>query len=110
MFPHNRDIEFLKGKSLEIRRLIIQMLAEAGSGHPGGSLSSADTLTTLFYAVLKHDPAWPKWPDRDRFVLSKGHCCPLLYAILAEAGYFDKSELMKLRKIGAMLQGHPSSC
>jgi len=109
MFPQNRDVDFLREKSQQMRRSIIQMLAEAGSGHPGGSLSSADLLTTLYFAVLRHDPSQLKWPDRDRFVLSKGHCCPLLYAVLAETGYFDAAQLLTLRKIGSILQGHPSS-
>lgn len=82
------------------------MLAKAGSGHPGGSLSSADLITALYFAVLRHDPRRPDWPDRDRFHLSKGHCCPLWYAVLAEAGYFPKEELWNLRKLGANLQGH----
>jgi transketolase len=83
------------------------MLSAAGSGHPGGSLSSTDLVTALFFAVLRHNPKEPRWPDRDRFHMSKGHCCPLWYAVLAEAGYFPKKELLTLRKLGSMLQGHP---
>jgi transketolase len=83
------------------------MLSKAGSGHPGGSLSSAEIVTTLFFHTLRHKPNDPKWPDRDRFHLSKGHACPVVYAVLAERGYFDKKELMKLRQLGALLQGHP---
>jgi transketolase len=97
----------LEVKAKEIRRLIIQMLAEAGSGHPGGSLSATDVITALFFSVLKHNPKEPNWPDRDHFHMSKGHCCPLWYAVLAESGYFPKEKLQTLRKLGSMLQGHP---
>ncbi|MCX5706571.1 MAG: transketolase, partial [Candidatus Omnitrophica bacterium] len=78
------QIKELENKAKEIRRLIIQMLAKAGSGHPGGSLSSTDLITALFFSVLKHNPKDPQWLDRDRFHMSKGHCCPLWYAVLAE--------------------------
>ena len=77
------------------------------SGHPGGSLSAADVFTYLYFKEMNVDPSRPDWADRDRFVLSKGHCCPSLYAILALKGYFDWSELESLRHVGAMLQGHP---
>lgn len=97
----------LEEKAREIRIMIVQMLTKAGSGHPGGSLSSADLLTCLYFSVMRHNSNEPDWPDRDRFHLSKGHCCPVLYAVLAEMGYFSKTELMNLRKFGAMLQGHP---
>jgi transketolase len=80
----------------------------AGSGHPGGSLSAADIVTVLYFNEMRVDPQNPRLPDRDKFVLSKGHAAPLLYAALAEKGYFPKEELDKLRKLGAMLQGHPS--
>lgn len=100
-------IKELENKAKLIRRMIIEMLAHAGSGHPGGSLSSADLITVLFFEVLRHDPKRPDWPDRDRFHLSKGHCCPLWYAQLAEAGYFSKDKLLTLRKLGSLLQGHP---
>ncbi|MDA4125353.1 MAG: transketolase [Thaumarchaeota archaeon] len=90
------------------RKLILESLAEAGSGHPGGSLSAVELLVTLFFSVMHHDPKNPSSPDRDRFYLSKGHAAPLLYAILAEAGYFPVEELMTLRKMGSRLQGHPS--
>lgn len=86
---------------------IIKMLAESKSGHPGGSLSACEILTALYFKEMNIDPKNPKWEDRDRFVLSKGHGAPVLYAALAEKGYFPKEELMKLRKIGSMLQGHP---
>lgn len=91
----------------DLRVDIIEMLCEAGSGHPGGSLSAVEIITSLFWGPLSHDPKNPDWPDRDRFILSKGHGCPALYAALAKWGYFPKDELMKLRKTGAMLQGHP---
>lgn len=79
----------------------------AKSGHPGGSLSAADIFTYLYFKEMNVDPKNPKWEDRDRFVLSKGHCCPSLYAVLALKGYFEWNELTKLRHVGAMLQGHP---
>lgn len=83
------------------------MTAAAGSGHPGGSLSSADIVTALYFHVLNHRPDEPKWPGRDRFILSKGHCAPVLYAALARSGYFPVEDLMNLRKINCHLQGHP---
>ncbi len=97
----------LEAKAKQIRRLIIQMLAKAGSGHPGGSLSSADLITALYFMILRHNPKEPNWPDRDRFHMSKGHCCPLWYAVLAESGYFPTKELWSLRQLGSILQGHP---
>jgi len=103
----SKTIRELEEKARQIRVMIVQMLSRAGSGHPGGSLSSTDILTCLYFFVLRHNPRDPAWPDRDRFHLSKGHCCPALYAVLAEQGYFPKSELMNLRKMGCMLQGHP---
>ncbi len=92
-----------------MRRDIIEMLAEAGSGHPGGSLSATDIVAVLFFHLMNHDASWPERPDRDRFVLSKGHAAPVLYAALAEAGYFGREHLSTLRKLGSMLQGHPDS-
>ena len=103
-----QEIVRLKELSHNTRRLILEALAEAGSGHPGGSLSAVELLVTLYFHVMRHDPKNPKWEDRDRFFLSKGHAAPLLYSILAQAGYFPAEELMHLRKTGAMLQGHPS--
>jgi len=100
-------IKELEEKAKQIRRLIVQMIAKAGSGHPGGSLSAADLITALFFDVLRHNPAQPTWPDRDRFHMSKGHCCPLWYAVLAESGYFSKEKILTLRQLGSMLQGHP---
>ena len=86
---------------------IIRMLEAAGSGHPGGSLSIIDILAALYTRVLRHKPAQPDWPDRDRVILSKGHGCPALYACMAHTGYFPKERLMSLRKLGSPLQGHP---
>lgn len=97
----------LKKIANEVRCGIIEETYNAGSGHPGGSLSCADVLTYLYFEEMKVDPKNPKWEDRDRFVLSKGHAAPALYAVLAERGFFDKSELPTLRKIDSMLQGHP---
>ena len=104
----NRDLNKLKDVAKEIRLDIIKMLTESNSGHPGGSLSSVEILTSLYFGEMKVDVKNPKWEDRDRFVLSKGHAAPVLYATLAEKGFFDKAELMKLRKINSMLQGHPN--
>ncbi len=101
------DIANLEAKAKEMRREIIKMLAKAGSGHPGGSLSAADILTVLYYHEMNVKPEEPKWQDRDYFVLSKGHAAPALYAALAMKGYFPMEELAGLRKLGSMLQGHP---
>ena len=97
----------LAQKAQRIRQHIVRMIGEAGSGHPGGSLSAADLVTSLFFQELRLDPAHPDWPARDRFILSKGHAAPVLYAALAERGFFPVEELLTLRKIGARLQGHP---
>jgi transketolase len=99
----NTDLEQIARR---LRRHVIKMIAEAGSGHPGGSLSAADIITALYFKELRHDPKNPQWPDRDRFILSKGHAAPILYAALAESGYFPVSELSTLRKMGSCLQGH----
>ena len=101
------DISILKEKAKEIRRSIVSMITEAKSGHPGGSLSATDILTALYFSEMNIDPANPKMEGRDRFVLSKGHAAPAIYATLAEKGYFSKDELMTLRKFGSRLQGHP---
>lgn len=100
-------IEELEKKANILRLDVIESTSEAGSGHPGGSLSSADLMAALYFRVMRHDPSDPAWEDRDRFVLSKGHAAPILYAALAESGYFPKEDLMMLRKIGSGLQGHP---
>ncbi len=98
----------LQAIAKQVRRDIVQMIGAAGSGHPGGSLSAVEILVTLFFGgVMRHEPANPKWPDRDRFILSKGHACPVLYAVLAEAGYTPKDQLNTLRKLGSIYQGHP---
>ena len=99
--------KMLQQKALQLRLDILKMLYRAGSGHTGGSLSAIDMLTVLYYHTMKSDPHDPKWNERDRFVLSKGHACPALYVILADLGYFSKEELWKLRKIDGILQGHP---
>lgn len=102
-----RLVRILENKARTIRKDIIEMIYRAGSGHPGGSLSAADIVTALYFSQMRHNPRSPSWSDRDRFILSKGHCAPLLYAVLAESGYFSKKELKSLRKIGSRLQGHP---
>ncbi len=89
-----------------IRRHIISMLGRAGSGHPGGSLSAVEIVTSLYFSVLRHNPQNPQWPNRDRFVLSKGHAAPVLYSVLAECGYFPIEELSTLRQLDSRLQGH----
>jgi len=101
------DIKSMEERAKVIRRHVVRMLARAGSGHPGSSLSTVDLLVALFYNKLKHNPQQPAWPDRDRFVLSKGHGCPALYAVLAEKGYFGIDKLDTLRQFGSILQGHP---
>jgi transketolase len=102
-----RSTEELADLARRMRREIIEMTTQAGSGHPSSSTSEIDILTVLYFnAVLRHDPQNPNWPDRDRFVLSKGHGVPGLYAVLAEAGYFDKDLLNTLRQLGSPLQGH----
>jgi len=100
------QIKELEAKATQIRRLIIKMLAKAGSGHPGGSLSATDLIAALYFAILRHNPKEPAWPQRDRFNMSKGHCCPLWYAVLAESGYFPIEKLWSLRQMGSDLQGH----
>jgi transketolase len=103
------DFAHLAHLSQAMRRDIIEMLHAAGSGHPGGSLSAVEIVATLYGSVMRHDPADPNLPDRDRFVLSKGHAAPVLYAALAETGYFPREELLTLRKLGSRLQGHPDA-
>ena len=98
----------LELKANEIRRDIVAMIAEAGSGHPGGSLSCTDIMTALYFGgIMKYDAQNPQMEDRDRFVMAKGHAAPALYATLAHAGYFPREDLMTLRKLGTRLQGHP---
>lgn len=102
------DLQDLRDRATSLRRHVVRMLARAGSGHPGGSLSAVEFVTALYFGgVLRYDPERPEWEDRDRFILSKGHGVPVLYAALAEAGYFPASELSTLREIDSRLQGHP---
>jgi transketolase len=102
------DLRRTEEAARAIRANVIKQLFHAGSGHPGGSLSAADIVAVLYFDEMRIDPKEPKRKDRDRFVLSKGHAAPLLYAALAERGYFPKDELYRLRKLGALLQGHPN--
>jgi transketolase len=99
-----RDLE---ARAYQLRRDVLEMVTAAGSGHPGGSLSSAEIVAAVFFYKLRHDPKNPDWPARDRFILSKGHAAPILYAALAEAGYFPRGDLERLRKLDSHLQGHP---
>jgi transketolase len=101
------DVAQLQAIAKETRRNIIKMITAAKSGHPGGSLSAVEILVTLFFDVLRHDPDNPKWPERDHFLLSKGHAAPVLYAVMAECGYTPIDELKNLRKMGSIYQGHP---
>ena len=103
------EVETLKRKADALRGDVLRMVTRANSGHPGGALGMADVLTVLFYAVLRHDPRRPAALERDRFVLSNGHTCPILYALLADQGYFPREELWRFRRLGALLQGHPST-
>ncbi|MEO6873108.1 MAG: transketolase [Chthoniobacterales bacterium] len=103
----DKEIQSLEEQANGIRKSIIEMLLEAGSGHTAGPLGMADVFTALYFHILKQDPKNPSWPERDRLILSNGHICPVLYAAMAHAGYFPVSELMTLRKFGSRLQGHP---
>lgn len=108
--PKNiRDINILESLAKDVRISILKMLSAAGSGHTGGSLSAADIAVAIYFSKMNHKPQNPSWKDRDRFILSKGHAAPLLYAILAKAGYFSEDILPTLRKINSPLQGHPCS-
>ena len=107
MFKKINNIKQLKLKANEIRQDVVRMLNAAGSGHPAGAIGLADIYAALYFNVLYHDPKNPEWPDRDRVVLSNGHVCPVLYAAMANTGYFPKEELLTLRKVGSRLQGHP---
>lgn len=104
-----RDLGLLREHAKEVRREIVKMLTEAGSGHTGGSLSAADIVAALYFYKMRHRPEDPEWKERDRFVLSKGHAAPVLYAALALTGYFERALLTTLRRIDSPLQGHPSS-
>jgi transketolase len=105
----NLSMAALKQTARQLRRLAITMITTAGSGHPGGSLSAADIIAALYFRILRHDPENPHWPDRDRFILSKGHAAPILYAALAQSGYFPLAELSTLRRLDSRLQGHTDS-
>jgi transketolase len=100
-------VEALRGVARELRITDLEMIIEAGSGHPGGTLSAADVIAALYFYKLRLRPEEPLWPERDRFVLSKGHCIPIVYAAMAKRGFFDESQLKTLRKLGSPLQGHP---
>jgi transketolase len=100
------DLDALKERARQFRREILEMITEAGSGHPGGSLSAVEILISLYFCKMRHRPDDPAWPLRDRFVMSKGHASPLLYVTLANCGYFPKEELKTFRKLGSRLQGH----
>jgi transketolase len=101
------DVRKLQHVANDLRCLVARMIHKAGSGHPGGALSAADIVAALYFSALHVDPARPDWPERDRFVLSKGHACPVLYAALARRGFFSVEELWTLRQVGSRLQGHP---
>ncbi len=101
------NLQELTATAKKIRRHIVEMTAAAKSGHPGGSLSAVEIIVTLYYSVMRHDPANPSWPERDRFILSKGHGAPALYAVMAECGYCPVDQLTTLRKPGSPYQGHP---
>ena len=104
----NEKIEMLKAQAKELRKIALTMIYEAQSGHPGGAFSAADIVTALYFSEMKVDPKNRQWADRDPFVRSKGHVCPILYAALGVKGYFPEEVLHTLRKEGSMLQGHPS--
>ena len=107
LIEHEELIKKLSEISRDLRILSLKMITEAGSGHPGGSLSAADLVSAIFFHYLKHDPKVPHWEERDRFVLSKGHGVPVLYAALVKAGYLPEEEIYTLRKVNSRLQGHP---
>ena len=103
------SLDELQAKANDIRKVIVKITTEAGSGHPSSSLSATDIVTALYFGgFLKYDPKQPKSPDRDRFILSKGHACPVLYAAMAEAGFFSFDDIMSLRKLGSPWEGHPN--
>ena len=103
----NLNIKDLEDISNDLRCDVLRMIHTAKSGHPGGSLSAADIVTSLYFKIMNINPANPRWEDRDRFILSKGHTCPIWYAALSRKGYFDRELLWKLREINSPLQGHP---
>ncbi|MBR6037695.1 MAG: transketolase [Candidatus Methanomethylophilaceae archaeon] len=101
------SVSELENIANKLRLHVVEMTYAASSGHPGGSMSSAELLSVLYFRSMRHDPSNPAMPDRDRFILSKGHAAPILYSALAESGYFPKEDLLTLRKMGSKLQGHP---
>jgi len=106
--PINKTVvNALETQARELRKHVLKMIHAAKSGHPGGSLSAADIVTVLYFHVMRLDPARPDWCDRDRFILSKGHACPVWYSALAMRGFFDVAKLNTLRQMGSILQGHP---
>jgi transketolase len=107
VFSLSASVAEMEAMAKKLRRHIVAMIGKAGSGHPGGSLSAVEILTALYFKLMRHKPIDPQWPDRDRFILSKGHAAPALYAVLAECGYFPVEELMTLRQMDSRLQGHP---
>ncbi|MCJ7426350.1 MAG: transketolase [Dehalococcoidales bacterium] len=106
VFSLSASVAEMEAMAKKLRRHIITMIGKAGSGHPGGSLSAVEILTALYFKLMRHKPQDPHWEDRDRFILSKGHAAPLLYAVLAECGYFPVEELLTLRQLDSRLQGH----
>jgi len=106
VFSSSLSIAEMEVLAKRIRRHIISMIGKAGSGHPGGSLSAVEIVSSLYFNIMRHKPKDPSWPDRDRFILSKGHAAPMLYAVLAECGYIPIDELMTLRQLDSRLQGH----
>ena len=107
MAPKSAEITQLEGQAGQVRRELLKMIHASQSGHPGGSLSAADIVTALYWKVMRVRPDEPNWPDRDRFVLSKGHACPVLYTSLCLKGYFGREHLTRLRQVDGILQGHP---
>ena len=107
--PQRLPKEEIEATAQHLREDILRMIHKAGSGHPGGSLSAIDMILTLHSGEMKYDPKDPRWDGRDRFVLSKGHGVPALYAVLAEKGFFPKEQLMTLRELGSPIQGHPAN-
>ncbi len=107
--PVSDNLGVLQDRAKSIRQDILKMTTEAGSGHPSSSLSATEVVTALYFGgFLRHDPKNPHWPDRDRFILSKGHAAPVLYAALGQSGYFPHDEIMTLRKLGSPVEGHPN--
>ncbi len=100
-------LDRLEEKARKIRRSILTMVHRARSGHVGGSLGATELVVALYHAIMRHDPARPEWEERDRFILSKGHCTPIIYAVLADCGYFPEADLETFRRPGSHLQGHP---